>query len=158
MGASAPILIIYPIHALPIRFSEEPKDFVAVYFVLTSSISPPPILLAKALYRSPAIAPVISVMIPRMIGKITMAERLKTSTPGRDFSNPNDTPKSANKHPQKRPNTIPNSALILATDIISTLFMTAIGTPEYDNFVLPVKRIEYCIQQNILSFPDLLKA
>ena len=25
MGASAPILIIYPIHALPIRFSEEPS-------------------------------------------------------------------------------------------------------------------------------------
>jgi hypothetical protein len=58
MGASAPILIIYPIHVLPIRFSEDPKDFVAVYFVLTSSISMPPFLLSEALYRSAAIVPI----------------------------------------------------------------------------------------------------
>jgi hypothetical protein len=69
----------------------------------------PPILLAKALYRSAAIAPIISAMIPKMIGKIAMDARLKISMPGMDFSNPIDTPKSVNKHPQKRPNTIPNS-------------------------------------------------
>jgi len=34
------------------------KDFVAVYFVLTSSISMPPILLSEALYRSAAIVPI----------------------------------------------------------------------------------------------------
>jgi hypothetical protein len=48
-------------------------------------------------------------MIQKMIGKITMDARLKISMPGRDFSNPIDTPKRANTHPQKRPDTLPNS-------------------------------------------------
>jgi hypothetical protein len=38
-----------------------------------------------------------------------MDARLKISMPGRDFSNLIDTPKRANKHPQMRPDTLPNS-------------------------------------------------
>jgi hypothetical protein len=36
---------------------------VAVYYLLTSSISTPPISLAKAIYKSATIAPIISVRI-----------------------------------------------------------------------------------------------
>jgi hypothetical protein len=84
------------------KIFRDKKGFLAVYYLFPSSISIPPILLAKALYRSAAIAPIISAKIPGMIGKIMIAARLKISTPSRDFSNPIDTPKSANMHPQKR--------------------------------------------------------
>jgi len=40
----------------------------------------PPFLLAKVLYRSAAIEPIISAMIPKMIGKIMIDNRLKIST------------------------------------------------------------------------------
>jgi hypothetical protein len=109
-------------------------------------------MLAKVLYRSATIAPIISARILKMIGKITMDAGLKISMPDMDFSNPIETPKSANKHPQKRPNTIPNSALILTTDIISTLLMTAIGAPSYDIFVIYGKRLEYYIQKKYPVF------
>ena len=80
---------------------------MAVYYLLSSSISIPPILLAKVLYRSATIAPIISARILKMIGKITMDARLKISIPGMDFSNPIETPKRANKQdnfviPEKR--------------------------------------------------------
>ena len=80
---------------------------MAVYYLLTSSISIPPITLAKAFYKNATIAPMISARILTMIRKIMMDARLKISIPGMDFSNPIETSKRANKQdnfviPEKR--------------------------------------------------------